>query len=262
MPEPSERNALLPSTRRRDISAIIDDDADVIVTNEDHSTSSYREKFDHSSSSFRETLDHSASSIRETFSQAVEHVNEIFGDLADEMEEVREVVAEELHLADQGFNTLFLEMTPTRQFSILPEDIVQIAEEMPHIADIPASEADKPIMMQKPKSIPFYAYLLLAATVIALASFGPILTLQVGVSGSMKTVWRQLFTSFLFIPLVILEMRRGGLPQLNWTQWGVFALACIFSSGMGVGFVTALEYADGKKFACRLCFYVKRVDKL
>jgi drug/metabolite transporter (DMT)-like permease len=143
---------------------------------------------------------------------------------------------------------LYLEMTITRSGSMIPYDLVSFATDGPiQFASKPSNErsSGKSITLQEPTHVPWYAYLLLGGTVVALASFGPVLALQVGVSGSMKTVWRQLFTSFVFFPFMAYEMHKhGGFPTLSKTQWFTFFMACLFYSGMGVGFVTALEYAS------------------
>jgi drug/metabolite transporter (DMT)-like permease len=175
---------------------------------------------------------------------------------------LRDAVKDELEHAHDG--DILLEMSLTRSSSMPPNDLVSLASDGPlHFSpkteqckegndedknsdyDDQSSHTAKSILIQdKPQYVPWYAYLLLTGTVVALASFGPVLALQIGVSGSMKTMWRHLLTAFLFFPFMAWEIRKHGVPVLNATQWGLLAFACAIYAGMGVGFVTALEYAS------------------
>lgn len=185
-----------------------------------------------------------------------ENVGNTTQGFVNEARNVRDAFVGDLTSANDG-DDFFLDMAVTRALSILPCDVVRLANDYSHVGaddDVleeeqkhdsdPEEPLSSPASLSTPSSPPVRAYLLLAATVVALASFGPLLDLQEDCSGSMKTLWRQLGTSILIIPPTIWELRRDGLPQLNAPQYLTLLVATLCYAMMGVGFVVGLQYTS------------------
>jgi drug/metabolite transporter (DMT)-like permease len=248
----------------------------LLVRNSSHDqSSSSDEQHDHrSANSHRRTA-----SRLEVISESVDLMMEVVGDVTthfiedavevkeavqeavvDEVSEIADTLMEELHEADDG-NT-FLEMSLTRNFSILPTDIERAVDVANHITagaeDIPSlddklapvgtdietlelikeAEAAVAAVVTTPPS----AYLLLALAVFSLSAIGPLLQAQKDVDSSMKICWRQFATSCLLFPFAVVSVSKEGFPQMTSTQWFTFLLTSICYTIMCVCFVLSLEY--------------------
>jgi drug/metabolite transporter (DMT)-like permease len=195
--------------------------------------------------------------VKETVWEAATDMQEA---VVEEVAEIADTLMEELHEADDG-NT-FLEMSLTRNFSILPTDIERAVEvanqitvgaedvpsldgklapagtEMETLELIKEAEAAVAAVVTTPPS----AYLLLAMAVFCLSAIGPLLEDQKGVDSTMKICWRQFATSCLLFPFAVVSVRKDGFPQMTLTQWSTFLLTSVCYTIMCVGFVLSLEY--------------------
>jgi drug/metabolite transporter (DMT)-like permease len=219
-------------------------------------------------------------STLEVISESMDHMMEVVGDatthfiedavevkeavqeaVVEEVTEIADTLMEELHEADDG-NT-FLEMSLTRNFSILPTDIeraVEVANLVTTGADDIPSMDDKlaptgtetemealELIKQAEAAVaavvtPPSAYLLLAMAVFSLSAIGPLLEAQQDVDSAMKICWRQFATSCLLFPFAIVSVSKEGFPQMTSTQWFTFLLTSVCYTIMCVGFVLSLEY--------------------
>lgn len=238
-PTGGETDPLVPKHSKRD-----DDDA----SGETESLSAGTGEDDNI---FQSLADNFAEGMETFVEGAREIADEMIVNVQEEAQEVADAFVGDLKEADDG-NEFFLEMTLTRELSILPSDVVQFAMDMPDNnaslsfinVDVEDPDEHRPFVAPKPVETPASAYVLLAATVIALSSFGPLLDLQQDCTGSMKTVWRQLGTSIVLAPLAFMDVRRNGLPKLSPPQMLTFFLAIVCYATMGIGFVVGLEYTS------------------
>eukprot|EP00977_Amphora_coffeiformis_P028849 scaffold37478_cov176-Amphora_coffeaeformis.AAC.5 len=170
--------------------------------------------------------------------------------------DVKNALIEELNVADEG-NTFFLDMTLARGMSMLPEDMVRVAEVT---APEPLVETDEgkpekiidpekmPLVEGKPVeaaavATPVSAYLLLATAVIALSSIGPLLNLQTGINPILKIYWRMSATAMTLSPLAVISVYNEGLPKtLDTTKKITLLVTAACYATMCVGFVLSLQY--------------------
>lgn len=192
----------------------------------------------------------------DSFVETTEHVaHQVQEAIVEEIHVCEEALLEELHEADEG-DVFFLEMSLTRNLSILPGDrnlteaVDEVAELVVHhpISDLHAEEEPE-LDLEKHKhetiiTTPLSAYILLISAVIALSSIGPFLDLQVGVAPCMKVYWRMTGTAMLLAPLAIRSMVVDGIPSLTKTQWCTFSIAAASYAIMCVAFVLALDYTS------------------
>lgn len=180
------------------------------------------------------------SAMMEAVEEAVENVVDA---VKEEAHEVAEFVMEEFQDANEN-DFHYLEMGLTRNFSILPGDIVAVAEgEGPLTVlgdDVSVLTLDTGKM--EPGSTPLSAYFLLLSAVISLSAIGPLLVLQDDASSTMKIVWRMIGTSILLLPMAGYEVYTSGLPKLTLAQWFTFFLATTCYDVMTLAFVNSLSF--------------------
>jgi drug/metabolite transporter (DMT)-like permease len=192
----------------------------------------------------------------------------------EEAKDVAEAFVEELNEADDG-DTFFLDMSLVRNISILPDDMVRVAEATapealflqqqqqtasPSSVSASASATEDMMMMDPEKlpliekndatmmmtssiTIPLSAYILLATAVVALSSIGPLLNLQGGIHPVLKVYWRMSATAMILGPFAAYSVYNEGLPQtLDAPQRLTLLITAACYATMCVGFVLALEY--------------------
>jgi hypothetical protein len=177
--------------------------------------------------------------------EAVEEAVEALAEaVAEEAHDVAEVVIEEFQDANES-NFHYLEMGLTRNLSILPGDVVDVATgggPLSVLGDdisIMSMDTDKMEVVATPPS----AYFLLATAVVSLSSIGPLLVLQENATPSMKIIWRMTGTSMLLLPMAGYDLyTKGGIPKLTSPQWFTFLLATMCYDVMTLAFVISLTY--------------------
>jgi drug/metabolite transporter (DMT)-like permease len=213
-------------------------------------------------------------STLESITEGYEHMMEVVGDVAvdmkdavvdaadnvkeavvEEVTEIADTLMDELHEADDGGN-FYLEMSLTRNFSILPTDM-EHAVEVANTITITTTEPDETVtdmealdLVKKESEVPSHAalttptsaYLLLATAVLSLSAIGPLLQAQKDADSTMKVYWRQNATSFLLFPFAVVSVKRDGCPRMTWAQWFTFLLTSACYTTLCVGFCLALEY--------------------
>lgn len=177
--------------------------------------------------------------------------------------EVAEALIEELYDVDEGETQHFLEMTLTRNLSILPGDVADAAVQAPPPPPPPPpslSEKSDPCLEDTTalvakemddnnkdnNHIPMSAYLLLLGAIVSLSAIGPLLQIQNGASPTLKIVWRMAGTSIVLLPLAIVDVYKttgASLPNFScFRQMTAFLLSTFFYNVFAVAFVIALDY--------------------
>jgi drug/metabolite transporter (DMT)-like permease len=148
---------------------------------------------------------------------------------------LRETLQEELRQADEG-RTYFLDMGMTRSLSVVPENIIDFAEEAagtPILAEVPKDEAN---------AVARYASLL--GAVLAISSQGAALSLLDGVPPSLKMFWRMTATAMCLSTFAIRALLSKGWPGLTSLQWFTFGGAVVGFSVQKMLYYYALEYTS------------------
>lgn len=91
-------------------------------------------------------------------------------------------------------------------------------------------------------STPLVAYLLLAAAVVGLSSIGPLLNVQNGVDGTIKTLWRNSATAVALLPFALRSIFAEGIPSLSIAQSLVLILTGACYAAYTVLFAWAVKY--------------------
>jgi drug/metabolite transporter (DMT)-like permease len=162
----------------------------------------------------------------------------ILEDVQHSAHDIRRTWDEEMEIANEsGF--IFLESSLIRSFSVLPEDMEQLVEQMPKPPDTSTMS-----FLPFDSSVDLGPYLSLLGAVLAVSSNGTALTLQHDVPPPLKLYWRMIGTSLLLFPFAMRLMWIEGLPRLNIGQWGTvaFAVACYVIHNLC--FITALTYTS------------------
>ena len=205
---------------------------------------------------------------RRRHSRSEVFVEEILEEIVEEVKDVAEAFVEELVEADDG-DTFFLDMGLARGMSILPDDVVCVAEatapETTMVIPIPTTgnreervtdpeakplittnEIDVKLIASKAMSTtPTSAYILLVTAVMSLSSVGPLLNLQSGVNPLLKIYWWMSGTAMALVPFTGFSVYRDGLPTtLHGPQLFTLFLTAASYATMGSGFVMALEYTS------------------
>jgi drug/metabolite transporter (DMT)-like permease len=193
---------------------------------------------------------------------AVENAEELGADwresVVESYHDVTDALVQEMSETDYGDN-FFLEMSLARNLSILPTDIVSVAQTDLATAVAPTAEQEEDRDEEQELTVPhakveaepeqvvttpLSAYLMLASAVLALSAIGPLLELQVGCTPTMKIAWRMSATAMLLFPFAVYSVRQSGLPHLSCSQWTILVLAAASYATMCVGFVLALQYTS------------------
>ena len=181
--------------------------------------------------------------------------------LLEEVQDIRDAFVEELDKADEGEKEFFfLDMSLARQISILPEDMVRVAEVTAPIEGGEAEESTDPekhplkgdeipeaALTTQTTIIPLNAYLLLASAVVALSSVGPLLNVQMGINPVLKVYWRMSATAMCLFPFAASSVyNEGGIgvatKSLHGPQIVTLLLTAACYATMCVAFVLALKY--------------------
>ena len=114
----------------------------------------------------------------------------------------------------------------------LPTDVVDLhleAHQEPAVTEFITTEEEKEeeelahptlhLDLVVERKVPVIGYVILIAGLVALSSVGAALNLQQGPSPSMKTLWRQLATCLVLVPMVLKSLQQDGLPKLELQQW-------------------------------------------
>jgi hypothetical protein len=152
-------------------------------------------------------------------------------------------------------------MALTRQLSLLPSDIAQVAAAVPDAVPLQDSQAlmpgedqtdlehhvHLPVVEPSPSAktaIPVTAYVILALATYGLSSVGPLLAFQHGCTPLMKIVWRQNGTVLILLPFLYQDLKKHGWPgnKLSCPQWTGFLLASAAYAAGNICFVQSLEY--------------------
>jgi len=200
-------------------------------------------------------------SIGEALMDAIAEEYEVF---AEEVHDVAETFVEELQEKDDG-ESVFFEMGLTRDLSILPSDMVDLANQQKEATTAAAAADEQERMQQLPltsmdddslkpvkpdasiesQSIPLHAYLTLLSAVIALSSLGPTLGMQGGVEPTMKIYWRMTGTYMALFPFAFRTVLKKGFPKINnSSQLCTFFFAACCYAVMCVAFAIALQYTS------------------
>ena len=188
--------------------------------------------------------------IAEGAEMFVENAQELASDFVEAVQEethdVQETFRDEMEAKDHG-DSIFYEMTLTRQLSILPSDLQDAATQQKEEAE--TDDDTKPVLpttekSEEPETIPFHAYVTLMSAVIALSSIGPSLDMQQEVAPVMKIFWRMTGTWMFLLPFALRYTIKQGLPDLNNSQICTFLFAASSYAVMAVGFVVALEFTS------------------
>jgi len=210
----------------------------------------------------------------ESFIETVSEGAHTFHDsVVEEAEAVVEAAVEEMEHADEG-QGFFLEMSLARNLSILPEDVVHIAEtdvatvshptEELQPEEAAGEEAEEPVADEeetelmglkiaaeeeipkpeppRPARMHISAYLLLLSAVVSLSSIGPLLVRQEGCTSLMKVFWRTSATAAILLPFALHQTWKEGLPNWNCPQVTTMCLSAVCYATMCAGFVIALDY--------------------
>jgi len=191
--------------------------------------------------------------------------------LLEEALDVRDALVEELDDADGVEKQFFfLEMNLARHMSLLPEDVVRVAEATapPKVQleggtrkDASGAEAwitdpEKHSLIGDERAakthataagIPLNAYFLLVSAIFSLSSVGPLLNVQTGVNPVLKVYWRMSATAMVLFPLAAGSVyKEGGIRSATKTLHGPQVVTLFFTAAcyatMCVAFVLALQY--------------------
>jgi len=223
--------------------------------------------------------------VVENVSEVVENVAEVAHTAAEEFrenvveesKELAEAVVDEMHNADDGDN-FFLEMSLSRNLSILPADMQHIAESRDVATAIQAtaeseqaSEAGDgepslkgegeateltPLHKAEEAVVPvapvaaiatsaagtLSAYILLASAVVSLSSIGPLLDMQRNCSPTIKIYWRMSLTAYILFPFAAYQLHKEGRPKFTVPQISTLCLSAACYATMCTAFVLSLDY--------------------
>ena len=176
--------------------------------------------------------------------EAVEEaVEAVVGAVADEVHDVAESVFEEFQDANEN-DFHYLEFGLTRNFSMLPGDVVHVATGEGPLSVL--GDDLSVITMETHKmeiaGTPLTAYLLLASAVISLSAIGPLLEVQADATSTMKIIWRMLGTSILLFPFACHDLYTKDIPILTSPQLFTFLLGTTCYVTMTLAFVISLDY--------------------
>lgn len=176
--------------------------------------------------------------------EAVEEAVEALAEaVVEEAHDVAEVVIEEFQDANES-NFHYLEMGLTRNLSILPGDVVDVARGEGPLSVLGDDMSQVTMDPDKMDVVitPMSAYFLLASAVISLSAIGPLLVLQDNATPTMKIIWRMTGTSILLLPIACYDIYDKGIPKLTSPQWFTFLLATACYDVMTLAFVISLSY--------------------
>ena len=133
-----------------------------------------------------------------------------------------------------------LERAMTIMSTHLPSDIRDVQLKATAVpVDAVTSELHLDLVIQR--QVPLIGYLILFFGFFALASAGAAFDLQGDeVTASMKTYWRLTSTALLMFPIVIINVRRDGLPNLTKMEWLLLVSASFCYAQMTTVFVVSL----------------------
>lgn len=190
----------------------------------------------------------------------VDYLQPMAQDFRQTVSSVRNVWIEELEEMDQGLGSGFFDMTPTRSFGIIPQDMLDLQTEvqkltsssrklMPRVEEFGPEEEiglEKPFEEAK-RTEPtagslILNLLLLLGAVFAHSSNSTALYMLDGVSPTMKLFWRMSASYLILVPFAIQYVRQEGFPKLTFSGWTTFVSAAAFYSCSTLSFYTALKY--------------------
>mmetsp|Transcript_21668 Transcript_21668/g.38098 ORF Transcript_21668/g.38098 Transcript_21668/m.38098 type:complete len:744 (+) Transcript_21668:70-2301(+) len=124
----------------------------------------------------------------------------------------------------------------------LPTDIenvhLEATEHIPTKAD--PSHVHLDVVVER--RVPVIGYVILFGGLFALSSVGAALDLQEGgVTATMKTLWRQVATSLVLLPLVVKSFIQDGKPNLSFHDLSLLPVSAAAYTYMTLAFVIALE---------------------
>ena len=88
--------------------------------------------------------------------------------------------------------------------------------------------------------VPIIGYVILISGLMAFASAGAALDLQQGPTPTFKTLWRQIATSLVLLPLVIKSVAQDGMPKMTRWQWCQLPVCALAYTYMSLAFNLAL----------------------
>lgn len=249
----AQPDAAIPLNERHSVLEVIAENVEGFVEGAHDAAVDILESAQEYAGDIKDAFVEAAVDTKETLVSIVEDASEA---VAEEFQEVADAFIEELEDADEEMDkTFLLEMTLTRNLSILPADMVDSAAMVPSMIPFPnpdcqaedeeTGEGDEETLKDEDNEIekaPMSAYFLLASAVISLSSIGPLLDLQNDVSGTMKIYWRTTATALLLLPFAVSSICREGFPRLSWPQWVVLLMTSGSYAAMCVFFVWALDY--------------------
>lgn len=185
------------------------------------------------------TIAEGAATLVEDATETLHNVQE---DAMDELQEVQDAFAEE---TEDNESSYFLEMSLTRTWSFLPSDLPEVSEAVDYVLGAPETRDTSVAPESEQPKVPFHAYFLLALTVIAMSSIGPMLDLQQDCSPTTKIFWRMSGTAMFLLPPCCIDLvRQGGLPKLTVPQITTFIVAAFCYAVLSNGFVLAIDYTS------------------
>ncbi|KAL3924053.1 MAG: hypothetical protein SGILL_001284 [Bacillariaceae sp.] len=204
------------------------------------------------------------SSISDLIDAAVRSVDldSIADDFRQTASSVKHTLVEELEEMDQGVGSGFFDMTATRNFAIIPDDMLDFGVEvqwltsssrgpMPRVEELGPDEETAKMELDMEEETPtnkgrgspmIINLLLLLVAVFAHSSNSTALHMLDGVSPTMKLFWRMSASYLILVPFAILYLRREGFPKLSCSGWTTFVSAAAFYTCSTLCFYTALEY--------------------
>ena len=88
--------------------------------------------------------------------------------------------------------------------------------------------------------VPIIGYVILTSGLVAFASAGAALDLQQGPTPTFKTLWRQIATSLVLLPLVVKSVAQHGMPKMSRWQWCQLPICALAYTYMSLAFNLAL----------------------
>lgn len=183
---------------------------------------------------------------------------------------VKDIWKQELEEMEQGSGSGFFDMTATRSFAILPDDLPDLDSEarffsssirqrLRKVEETTAETKDddedeeavveaeeepkKPSPTDENKNTAFIInLLLLLGAVFAHSSNSTALHMLNGVSPTMKLFWRMSASYLILVPFVLVYLRAEGLPQLRFSGWTTLVSASLCYTASTLCFYMALEY--------------------
>eukprot|EP00934_Nitzschia_sp_Nitz4_P000675 Nitzschia sp. Nitz4//scaffold13_size275219//22564//24186//NITZ4_000839-RA/size275219-processed-gene-0.124-mRNA-1//-1//CDS//3329535909//675//frame0 len=181
----------------------------------------------------------------------------LLGELIEEVHNIAEVVMEELQEVAAEEEAPFLEMGLARSLSLLPSDVVELANMLPQMVASAAEDqqddstggdvwevSDDGKMVDEVVRPPIAAYILLFVAAISLSAVGPLLDMQLNATSNMKATWRMLGTGIFLFPFAVSQFSKTGFPQLTIPQWTTFLLSAASYNFMVLFFALSLDYTS------------------